>query len=149
MRPRHVVPTLILSLLHGWLACSSFARADDWVVAPKEKISGLTHRTFRSSSMGRDVGYNIYLPSDYGKSERRFPVVYFLHQLGSNESTLLITIRTLDQAIKQKKVAPSGPAATNSLHRQGLLSGTHRSSRRRGVSWRCCLCQDVVLTARA
>jgi len=106
MRPPPVVLTLILSLVYGWLACSSVARADDWVVPPKEKISGLTHSTFRSSSMERDVGYNIYLPPDYEKSERRFPVVYFLHQLNANESTLLITIRTLDQAIKQKKVAP-------------------------------------------
>jgi endo-1,4-beta-xylanase len=98
--------TLILSLACTWLAGSSAARADDWVVPPKEKIAGLTHGKFRSASMERDVGYNVYLPPEYSKSEGRFPVIYFLHQLNGNESSLLVTIRTLDQAIKQKKVSP-------------------------------------------
>ena len=47
------------------------------------------------------------------------------------------------------KTATSGPAATKPLHRQGLLPETRRSNRRRGVSWRCCPCQDVVLAATA
>jgi S-formylglutathione hydrolase FrmB len=33
----------------------------------------------KSSIMGKDVRYSIYLPADYGISERNYPVVYLLH----------------------------------------------------------------------
>ncbi|MEP3477792.1 MAG: alpha/beta hydrolase-fold protein [Fuerstiella sp.] len=53
-----------------------------WVNTPKQLPVGVTHATFRSSSMDLDVGYCIYLPPAYLKSEgsaKRFPVVYYLH----------------------------------------------------------------------
>lgn len=54
-----------------------------WVNPPRgAKLPGLTHQTFRSPSMGLDVGYCIYLPTAYheaGNSAQRFPVVYYLH----------------------------------------------------------------------
>lgn len=53
-----------------------------WVNAPKQLPAGVTHSTFRSPSMNLDVGYCIYLPPTYKKSEgsqKRFPVVYYLH----------------------------------------------------------------------
>lgn len=40
---------------------------------------GLRHATFKSPSMGIEVGYYIYLPPGYEKSETRYPVVYHLH----------------------------------------------------------------------
>ena len=39
----------------------------------------LRHATFRSSSMGTEVGYVILLPRDYERTEDRYPVVYYLH----------------------------------------------------------------------
>lgn len=53
-----------------------------WVNPPKQLPAGVTHATFRSSSMDLDVGYCIYLPPSYLKSvdsSERFPVVYYLH----------------------------------------------------------------------
>lgn len=45
-----------------------------------EAPPGLSHATFNSPSMQIEVGYAIYLPSQYAEeSERRFPVVYYLH----------------------------------------------------------------------
>ena len=37
--------------------------------------------TFPSASLGRDVGFAVYLPPSYDKEDRRFPVVYVLHGL--------------------------------------------------------------------
>lgn len=37
------------------------------------------HATFKSPSMGMDVGYYIYLPPGYEEGQARYPVVYHLH----------------------------------------------------------------------
>lgn len=53
-----------------------------WVNTPKQLPAGVTHAMFRSSSMDLDVGFCIYLPPAYVKSQgsaKRFPVVYYLH----------------------------------------------------------------------
>ena len=54
-----------------------------WVNMPKGELpEGVTHQTFRSPSMGVDVGYCIYLPPNYAAGDRRsqrYPVVYYLH----------------------------------------------------------------------
>ncbi len=54
-----------------------------WVNEAKGSLPpGVSHRTFRSPSMGVDVGYCIYLPPNYGDKAReaeRYPVVYYLH----------------------------------------------------------------------
>jgi S-formylglutathione hydrolase FrmB len=39
----------------------------------------IEEQTVKSTIMGRDVRYTIYLPSDYGSSQRTYPVVYLLH----------------------------------------------------------------------
>lgn len=46
---------------------------------PKDHHKALQHHTFRSPSLGVDVGYVILLPNAYETSRRRFPVVYYLH----------------------------------------------------------------------
>lgn len=54
-----------------------------WVNKPKGALpTGVQHKTFRSPSMGVDVGYCIYLPADYSSEDAqsaRYPVVYYLH----------------------------------------------------------------------
>ncbi|WP_166831703.1 alpha/beta hydrolase [Thalassoroseus pseudoceratinae] len=51
-----------------------------WVNPLKQELPGVTHATFRSPSMGFDVGYCIFLPPGYKeKPEQRYPVVYYLH----------------------------------------------------------------------
>lgn len=42
-------------------------------------------KTVKSTALGKDVRYTIYLPADYATSERTYPVVYLLH--GYNEKT--------------------------------------------------------------
>lgn len=44
------------------------------------KYTGVEHHTFKSDSMGIDVGYCIYLPPQYKTDKTaKFPVVYYLH----------------------------------------------------------------------
>lgn len=40
----------------------------------------------KSAALGKDVEYNIYLPADYDKSNRRYPVLYLLHGYGDDET---------------------------------------------------------------
>ena len=51
-----------------------------WVNKAKNVDPAVKHKTFRSPSLGVDVGYYILLPPEYESDEsRRFPVVYYLH----------------------------------------------------------------------
>jgi S-formylglutathione hydrolase FrmB len=40
----------------------------------------------KSSTLGKDVEYSIYLPADYDKSNRRYPVLYLLHGYSDDET---------------------------------------------------------------
>jgi endo-1,4-beta-xylanase len=67
-------------------------KADDlstWVWNYPEGTNNplLRHETLTSRSMGKEVGYNVYLPPGYAESKGRFPVVYFLHGATGNENS--------------------------------------------------------------
>lgn len=73
-------------LLMSWAATA----ADTWNHPPKGRVAGVEHRTFRSASMGVEVGYNVALPPEYGREpQRRFPVIYYLHGYDGHESSFL------------------------------------------------------------
>ena len=56
------------------------AKPFSWVNKLNRKLPGVKHATFKSPSMGIDVGYCVYLPMAYQKHpQKRFPVVYYLH----------------------------------------------------------------------
>ncbi|HEV7378251.1 MAG TPA: alpha/beta hydrolase family protein [Dyadobacter sp.] len=40
----------------------------------------------KSKSMGKDIKYNIYLPADYDKTNRSYPVLYLLHGYSDDET---------------------------------------------------------------
>ncbi|GAB3516530.1 alpha/beta hydrolase [Emticicia fontis] len=42
--------------------------------------------TIKSSTLGKEVKYNIYLPADYEKTNRQYPVLYLLHGYTDNET---------------------------------------------------------------
>jgi len=51
-----------------------------WVNPPAKAPTGVKHGVFTSPSMKREVGYCIYLPPSYEEdTNRRYPVVYYLH----------------------------------------------------------------------
>lgn len=78
---------------------------------PEHKYPHVQHATFKSPSMGIDVGYCIYLPPQYHRTEqlkRRFPVVYYLH--GGRPGSEIKSVRLstyFHEAISTEKVAPA------------------------------------------
>ncbi len=73
-----------------------------WVNEPKpgQLPEGVSHRTFHSAALGRDVGYCIYLPPGYATdTARRYPVIYNLHGAGGNELHSFTDARALHDGI--------------------------------------------------
>lgn len=60
------------------LLVSTFSFAQQGIV--KESLS------IKSSTLGKEVKYNIYLPADYEKTNRQYPVLYLLHGYTDNET---------------------------------------------------------------
>ncbi|MBC8291118.1 MAG: hypothetical protein H8E37_12455 [Planctomycetes bacterium] len=88
-----------------------------WVNPPKKELpTGLTHRTCRSEAAGREVGYCIYLPPGYEKSDTRFPVIYNLHGNGGNEVHSLEDVALLHEGIVEGRWPPMIMVLPNGGH---------------------------------
>lgn len=104
-----------------------------WVNPPKEETPRVSHHVLRSASMGHDVGFNLYLPPGYDSSGERYPVLYWLHGAGSNESAGVANATLLDRAIADKLVPPAIMVIPNGGRRseyrdwkpQKVMSETH------------------------
>jgi endo-1,4-beta-xylanase len=80
---------------------------------------GVDHKTFRSTSMKRDVGYCIFLPPSYKKNyDARYPVLYHLHGAGGNETRSIYSAKVLHEGILEGRwpemivVFPNGGRST-------------------------------------
>lgn len=85
-------------------ACGKRSRSDvtTWVnkPAPGSLPAGVSHHTYRSQSMGQDVGYCVYLPPGYDKQQaQRYPVIYSLHGAGGDETRSLLAAEVLHEGI--------------------------------------------------
>ncbi|MGI9241912.1 MAG: alpha/beta hydrolase [Verrucomicrobiales bacterium] len=81
-----------------------------WVNKPAKTLPpGISHSSFKSKSMGLDVGYCIYLPPGYDAgAAQRYPVVYHLH--GGRPGSELKSIGPagfVDRAIRAGEIAPT------------------------------------------
>jgi enterochelin esterase-like enzyme len=85
-------------------------RPFQWVNPLKNtSLPGVKHATFQSPSMKIDVGYCIYLPSDYqksGKAKTRYPVVYYLHGGRPGSETKSVSLAKYVHLAIQKKQTP-------------------------------------------
>lgn len=80
-----------------------------WVNEPKpgQLPEGVTHHTFVSKALNRDVGYCIYLPPRYASdTTRRHPVIYNLHGAGGNELHSFTDAKVLHDGIVAGRWAP-------------------------------------------
>ncbi|MBI5802614.1 MAG: hypothetical protein HZA92_18060 [Verrucomicrobia bacterium] len=81
----------------------SQANTDDmWVAKPLPSSfpANVTHHTYRSAVMKRDVGYCLYLPPGYAQdTARRYPVIYNLHGAGGNETRATFSAEVLHAGI--------------------------------------------------
>ena len=91
-----------------------------WVTSPVPALpTNVTHHTFRSVSMQREVGFCLYLPPGYEKdTERRYPVIYHLHGAGGNETRSVYSASVMHEGILAGKlpeivmVFPNGGRST-------------------------------------
>jgi endo-1,4-beta-xylanase len=75
---------------------------DMWLTEPKPASlpERVTHHTYRSAAMKREVGYCIYLPPGYDRdSARRYPVIYELHGAGGDETRSVYSAQVLHEGI--------------------------------------------------
>ncbi len=79
---------------------------DMWVTSPVPELpANVTHHTFTSASMKREVGYCLYLPPGYEKhTQRRYPVIYHLHGAGGNETRSVYSASVLHEGILAGKL---------------------------------------------
>jgi endo-1,4-beta-xylanase len=77
-----------------------------WNNPDSPKIPGVEHGSFRSASMGVQVGYNVYLPPGYARGSARYPVVYFLHGAGGNENSDAGAFSALAAKLAEEKTVP-------------------------------------------
>lgn len=126
---RHSVLAVLLFLAGADLIAADAKKADPavrnasikWVNEPKPGTlpTGVTHRTFRSAALGREVGYCIYLPPGYdAETTRRYPVIYNLHGAGGNELHSFSSAKALHDGITSGRwpamilVLPNGGSHT-------------------------------------
>lgn len=66
------------------------------------------HATFKSPSMGIEVGYYIYLPPGYESNQQKYPVVYHLHGgRPGGESKSVRLAAYVDAAIQKGTIKPT------------------------------------------
>jgi enterochelin esterase-like enzyme len=63
---------------------------------------------FYSQSLDKDMPYYLYLPPDYDKADKRYPVMYMLHGLGGHREEWLVygLINVLDREISNGDIPP-------------------------------------------
>lgn len=69
----------------------------------------IEERTIKSALLGKTVKYTVYLPADYDKAERSYPVVYLLHGYSDDNTGWLQfgeVNRYADQAIAAGTIPP-------------------------------------------
>ncbi len=78
-----------------------------WVNPRVMKLPGVEHHTFPSKAMNCELGFNIYTPPDYADSDRRYPVIYWLHGAAAGgEAVGVGNAVILQKAIQEGKLPP-------------------------------------------
>lgn len=88
---RTIVPLMMAAyaiLIGSPVAEAQRTPPSKWKWVDKNIAKGCQHATLFSDSMQREIGYSIYLPPSYKtSSNRRYPVVYYLHGASGSESS--------------------------------------------------------------
>jgi enterochelin esterase-like enzyme len=113
---------LALALLPGCvpLLAATNQPGPQWVT-PAVSAPRLQHRTFDSAAAKTKVSYHIYTPETYDTAtERRFPVLYWLHGSGGGMPGIAPLVAHFDAAIRAGKTPPMLVVFVN-----GLVNGMY------------------------
>ena len=81
-------------------------------VETKEQSGNIVISSIYSENLENNFGENptrtvsVYLPPDYSKTDKRYPVIYFLHGFGGDHKILSDMAEVLDVAINEHKIRP-------------------------------------------
>lgn len=125
---RRTIATIASITLFATILCQTLLAQDDkknttaakkktqrpfhWVnPLMREDLVGVRHATFKSPSMGLDVGYCIYLPAEYSNkkhADKTYPVVYYLHggRPGSEVTSVSLS-KFVHEAISKGDIPPT------------------------------------------
>ena len=81
----------------------------DYYIVKDVPHGNVTQTWYRSEGMETDRRLSVYTPPCYGKSKRRYPVLYLLHGSGGDENAWLElghTARIMDNLIAEGKIEP-------------------------------------------
>jgi len=85
-----------------------------WLDPNHTAPAGMQYRTFVSKLAGTEVSYVVYLPPDYdAATERRYPVVYWLHGRGGSQTGAVTFASRLDRLGHHQlftQVVPAAPS---------------------------------------
>jgi endo-1,4-beta-xylanase len=88
----------------------------EWVDPNRTAPNGTKYETFASKAVDGDVSYLIYLPTGYEQSEKRYPVIYWLHGLGGNQRAAAMSfVAPFAAAIKGGTVPPAIVVLVNGM----------------------------------
>ena len=81
-------------------------RSPQWVDPDTSAPEGTRYQTFYSQTVRGDVSYLVYLPTGYiTDTDKRYPVIFWLHGGGGNQRGGAGFVQRLDSAIK-RGIAP-------------------------------------------
>lgn len=107
-------PLLLILGMWAMATASALAQPPDkgktaqasWVLS-KVEGKNLYYKTFKSKAAGGDVSYLIYLPPEYEKStDKKYPVVYWLHGVGGSQAGVPGMAERFTTAIAAGKCPP-------------------------------------------
>ena len=83
-------------------------KGDFWVEPDKSTPADTHYGLFSTPSRGPNTqaSYLIYLPREYDSSQRRFPVLYWLHEGNGNQLSGVPMVARIDAAIRTGKIPP-------------------------------------------
>lgn len=79
----------------------------EFINPPTHSPENITHRTYYSPFLAREIGYTVYLPPGYQESNEKFPVAYHLHGWTGNESSEVWTMEKIYQNQPKITVFPN------------------------------------------
>jgi len=122
-----VVPMILLAICAAGIATVEIAAAQPPVRPPAAEVGAawvtaeipgprVTYQTFESALVKTKVSYHIYKPVEYDRdTERRFPVVYWLHGSGGGLPGIPRVATLFDAAIQAGKTPPCLVVFVNGL----------------------------------
>jgi len=94
-------------LFHHLVACGGESASSlpagtppaDWTT-PAAKAPRVSYQVFQSTAANARVSFHVYLPSDYEVSEKRYPVLYWLHGTGAGVAGIPAVAERFDRAMQ-------------------------------------------------